>query len=201
MNNKLRELIEKKLKESGLTKAEFARRIGIGHRQNVNRLFSSQISPELLAKIEQALGIGKKVIRAVQKEIKQNITFVPVKAQAGLLAGFNDPEYMEDLPKFTFPGFETGEYFAFEIEGESMAGTFNNRDIAICEQLEKLDYIKQHEIYVILCNEGIVIKRLSKSEKKNYFICTSDNKLFKSYEVHAKEIRGVWKPKKRVEDV
>ncbi|HTE08016.1 MAG TPA: helix-turn-helix transcriptional regulator, partial [Flavitalea sp.] len=43
------------------------------------------------------------------------ISFVPVKAAAGYLAGYSDPEYIDELNTFTLPMLTAGTYRAFEI--------------------------------------------------------------------------------------
>src|SRR5689334_20117215 len=51
------------------------------------------------------------------------IQFVPVKAAAGYLAGFADPEFIDELNTFTLPMLAPGNYRAFEIVGDSMLPT------------------------------------------------------------------------------
>ena len=43
------------------------------------------------------------------------IQFVPVKAAAGYLAGYADPEFIDELNTFTLPMLAPGNYRAFEI--------------------------------------------------------------------------------------
>src|SRR5690606_16107743 len=56
----------------------------------------------------------------VDENDKENIELVPVKASAGYLNGYGDPEYVAELPKFSLPMFNQGTYRAFEIKGDSM---------------------------------------------------------------------------------
>ena len=51
------------------------------------------------------------------------IHFVPVKAAAGYLAGYEDPAYVDELNTFTLPMLAPGSYRAFEIVGDSMLPT------------------------------------------------------------------------------
>lgn len=48
------------------------------------------------------------------------IEVVPVKATAGYLAGYDDPEYIEQLQKIKLPFLPTGKHRAFPIKGDSM---------------------------------------------------------------------------------
>src|SRR3546814_14975382 len=51
---------------------------------------------------------------------RENIELVPVKASAGYLNGYADPEYISELPRFNLPMFKQGSYRAFELKGDSM---------------------------------------------------------------------------------
>ena len=51
------------------------------------------------------------------------VSFVPVKAAAGYLAGYADPEFIDELNTFTLPMLAPGDYRAFEIVGDSMLPT------------------------------------------------------------------------------
>src|SRR5690606_383476 len=44
----------------------------------------------------------------VDAEDRENIELVPVKASAGYLNGYGDPEYVAELPKFSLPFFKQG---------------------------------------------------------------------------------------------
>src|SRR5690606_5142703 len=51
----------------------------------------------------------------------ENIEFVPVKAKAGYLAGYNDPEFIATLPRFTMPQLPASRtYRMFPTSGKSM---------------------------------------------------------------------------------
>ncbi len=50
------------------------------------------------------------------------VRIIPIKAQAGFLSGYPDPEYFDDLPtlKIIAPYYAKGLFLAFEAEGDSM---------------------------------------------------------------------------------
>ncbi|MER3464797.1 MAG: XRE family transcriptional regulator, partial [Chitinophagaceae bacterium] len=54
---------------------------------------------------------------------RAEIPFVPVKAAAGYMAGYADPEFIDELNTFTLPMLAGGNYRAFEIVGDSMMPT------------------------------------------------------------------------------
>src|SRR5690606_1024452 len=77
----------------------------------------------------KAAGSNLRVLAVtVDANNNENIEMVPVLASAGYLNGYNDPEYLKELPKLSLPMFNQGTYRAFEIKGDSMlplpSGTF-----------------------------------------------------------------------------
>ena len=51
----------------------------------------------------------------------ENIELVPEKAKAGYMAGYADPEYINELPKFQLPFLSKNKkYRSFQITGDSM---------------------------------------------------------------------------------
>src|SRR6195952_5414803 len=91
---------------------------------------------------------------SVDKDDNENIEMVPLKASAGYLNGYADPEYVAQLPKFNLPMFKQGTYRAFEIKGDSMLPLVSGT-IIIGEYVENWADVKPAETYVIVSkNEG-----------------------------------------------
>jgi transcriptional regulator with XRE-family HTH domain len=122
------------------------------------------------------------------------IQFVPVKAAAGYLAGYADPEFIDELNTFTLPMLAAGNYRAFEIVGDSMLPTPSG-SVIVGEKLENLDDVKSNQTYIIVSrNEGIVYKRILKNPKaKNKLTLVSDNTAYQPYAINPAEIIEVWK--------
>src|SRR5690606_38332737 len=77
----------------------------------------------------------------VDGDDKENIELVPIKASAGYLNGYADPEYIAELPKFSLPMFRQGTYRAFEIKGDSML-PLQSGSVVIAEYVENWSEIK-----------------------------------------------------------
>src|SRR6185369_10622845 len=93
------------------------------------------------------------------------IHFVPVKAAAGYLAGYADSEFIDELNTFTLPMLSGGNYRAFEIIGDSMMPTPSG-SIIVGEKVEDTEDVKNNQPYIVVSrNEGIVYKRIVKSNK------------------------------------
>jgi phage repressor protein C with HTH and peptisase S24 domain len=133
--------------------------------------------------------------RRAQKLVngRTDIPFVPVKAAAGYLAGYADPEFIDELNTFTLPMLSGGDYRAFEIVGDSMMPTPSG-SVIVGEKVENVDDIKTNNTYVVVSKtDGIVYKRILKNNRqKNKYTFVSDNPAYQPYNVNAEEIMEVW---------
>lgn len=139
---------------------------------------------------------------SVDKDDKENIELVPIKASAGYLNGYGDPEFVGELPKFQLPMFKQGTYRAFEIKGDSML-PLPSGAIVVGEYVENWNDIKPGETYVFISKgEGIVYKRAGTRFKENKLIrLISDNPAYDPYSIPAEEILEVWKSKAYISTV
>lgn len=121
------------------------------------------------------------------------IQFVPVKAAAGYLNGFADPEFIDELNTFTLPMLAPGQYRAFEILGDSMLPTPSG-SIIVGEKIEDLETVKTSNTYIVVSKqEGIVYKRVMKNPRsKQKLTLVSDNPVYQPYQVDASDIVEVW---------
>ena len=122
------------------------------------------------------------------------IQFVPVKAAAGYLAGFADPEFIDELNTFTLPMLAPGAYRAFEIVGDSMMPTPSG-SVIVAEKVEDPEEVKNNQTYIIISrNEGIVYKRVMRNNKsRNKLTLVSDNTSYQPYQVNLADVLEVWK--------
>jgi hypothetical protein len=129
----------------------------------------------------------------------ERIVHVPYPAQAGYGKLLDDPFFIQELPSYQLPGpqFRSGSYRSFEIAGSSMEPTFRPNDIVIAAFIEPRYWeqaIKNNQIYIIVTQQEVVIKRIVnniKSDKK--LECISDNEEFEPYQILAADILEVWK--------
>src|SRR5450432_1847275 len=80
---------------------------------------------------------------------RPDIPFVPVKAAAGYLAGYADPEFIDELNTFTLPMLAPGTYRAFEIIGDSMLPTPSG-SVIVGEKVESLEHVKSSNTYIVI---------------------------------------------------
>ncbi|MBL7747588.1 MAG: LexA family transcriptional regulator [Chitinophagaceae bacterium] len=124
---------------------------------------------------------------------RSDIPFVPVKAAAGYLAGYADPEFIDELNTFTLPMLTGGNYRAFEIIGDSMLPTPSG-SVIVGEKVDSLDDVKNNAACIVVSrNEGVVYKRVQKNQRqKNKLTLVSDNPSFHPYTVNSDEILEMW---------
>ncbi len=124
---------------------------------------------------------------------RTEIPFVPVKAAAGYLAGYADPEFIDELNTFTLPMLTGGTYRAFEIVGDSMLPTPSG-SVIVGEKVNDLEEVKNDTPCIVVSrSEGIVYKRVQKSgRQKNKLTLVSDNPSFHPYTVSTEEVIEMW---------
>ncbi|MEI6310724.1 MAG: LexA family transcriptional regulator [Bacteroidota bacterium] len=143
---------------------------------------------------KKAISNMKVLSITVDKEGNENIEIVPVKAAAGYLNGYADPEYLQELKRFSLPFLSKSTYRAFEIKGDSMS-PLPSGSIVVGEYVEHISDIKDGQTYVLVSkNEGIVYKRIfNKVEENETLILRSDNLSYEPYTIKADEVLEIWK--------
>lgn len=138
---------------------------------------------------------GKEVLAiTVDKDDNENIELVSQKASAGYLNGYQDAEYIIDLPKIGLPVLPRNvTYRAFEIKGDSML-PIPSGAIVFGEYVENLSSIKNGKLYIVVSQqEGIVFKRVFNfADTKNNLLMVSDNRLYEPYTIRAEDVLEIW---------
>lgn len=209
--------------KEGLTQREFAERLGLKQPtlgayeegratpplnclSDVSRLYKvsldNLINADLSTVPEKSWRISgkpRKEVLAITVDVhnKENVELVTQKASAGYLSGFQDPEFVKDLPKISMPVLPKNRtYRAFEIQGDSMLPV-QPGSIIFAEYLEDIGAIKNGKLYILVTrHDGIVFKRVfnfAGEEKK--LLLVSDNRLYQPFGVDAEDVLEVWSAK------
>ncbi len=210
-------------KEAKLTQAELAEKVGV-KRAVIGTYEEEKAEPklktlQLLAHffgytihelVEEKLNeylksnkdIGGQNLRILPVTIstqndEENMCLVPVKASAGYLTGFADPDYVGSLPQFQLPFSELSKnrtYRVFQTNGDSMLPVESGSYI-ISEYVEDWGNMADHKCYVVVTkNDGVVYKRvINKLKESNELVLVSDNQNYKPYNVEVENILEVWK--------
>ena len=133
------------------------------------------------------------------KSLAPIVPFVPVKAAAGYLAGYADPEFLDELNTFTLPMLAPGDYRAFEIIGDSMFPTPSG-SVIVGEKVASFKEVKNSNTYIVVSNsDGVVYKRIITNDDRpndgngDRLTLLSDNPLYEPYQVNATDIVEIWK--------
>jgi transcriptional regulator with XRE-family HTH domain len=195
----------------GFTQDEFAQKIGIKRSlvgayeeeraepnyevlETVSDLFKVSIDDLLRKDLSETKGSYLAKRRQMKMLAETNVIhFVPVKAAAGYLNGYADPEFLDELNTFTLPMLTSGTYRAFEIIGDSMMPTPSG-SVIVGEKVESLDDVKNNNAYIVLSkSEGVVYKRVLKSNRsKNKLTLLSDNPVYQPYQVNTEDVLEFW---------
>ena len=160
----------------------------------VGALFKLSLDDLLLKDLSDTKG-SYLARRRAQKmtAVSNEIHLVPVKAAAGYLAGYADPEFIDELNTFTLPMLASGNYRAFEIVGDSMMPTPSG-SIIVGEKVDNVEDVKTNSTYIVVSRqEGIVYKRILKNNRaKNKWTLVSDNPAYQPYNVEVNDILEIW---------
>jgi len=139
--------------------------------------------------------------------IQENIMNVPLVNQyayAGFMNGFNDPEFIEELPKIPFlvEKEHKGDYICFEVKGDSMDNgtheSYLERDILLCRNVRK-DFwksklhIDKWDFVIVHKENGICVKRIVKHDVESGIItCHSLNDYYEDFTMDLRDVSKIY---------
>ncbi|EPR71156.1 XRE family transcriptional regulator [Cyclobacterium qasimii] len=109
----------------------------------------------------------------VDAQGRELIEVVSQKAKASYLAGFSDPDFIGELPRFYLPFLpQDKKYRVFQVDGDSMEPIPDGAWI-ICEYIEDWTAIRDGEKYVIVtAQDGVTFKlTYNQLNKKDNYYC------------------------------
>lgn len=126
----------------------------------------------------------------VDKDNNDKIEVVTIKASAGYLSGYTDPEYIEKLSLMNLPFKVVGKHRAFPIKGDSML-PLQSGSFVIGKYIEGSAEIKDGNTYIVITkDEGITYKRIYKKGKQ--LELHSDNKNYSPYTIKHTDVVELW---------
>ncbi|WP_194976013.1 XRE family transcriptional regulator [Aquiflexum lacus] len=130
----------------------------------------------------------------VDADGRELIEVVSQKVKASYLAGFSDPDFIEELPRFNLPFLpQDKKYRVFQVDGDSMLPIPDGAWI-VCEYVDDWTAIKDGGKYVIVTEgDGVTFKITYNQIKDNerLLLCSS-NPIYKPFEVDINALREVW---------
>ncbi len=131
----------------------------------------------------------------VDADGRELIEVVSQRAKASYLAGFSDPDFIGELPRFSLPFLPTDKkHRVFQVDGDSMAPIPDGAWI-ICEYMDDWTSIRDGEKYVVVtAQDGVTFKLVyNQLAKKQLLLLCSSNPVYKPFEVAPEAVREVWK--------
>lgn len=130
----------------------------------------------------------------VDEQNNENVEYVPIKARAGYAAGYNDPEFIASLPKYSLPNLpKQGTFRIFPTVGDSMLPIPEGSEV-VGQYVEDWQSIKKGTACIlILKNQQDFVFKLVDGLSDKKFLLKSLNSLYEPYEVGVEEVLEIWK--------
>ena len=126
----------------------------------------------------------------IDKENNDVVEVVTVRASAGYLTGYADPDFIEKLPVMNLPFKVVGKHRAFIIKGDSMPPLADGCYV-IGKYVESLKNIRNGRTYILVTkSDGVVYKRIYMNGFE--LEMHSDNKNYPPFTVDAADVLEIW---------
>jgi transcriptional regulator with XRE-family HTH domain len=131
---------------------------------------------------------------SVDKNNRENTEYVPIKAKAGYMAGYNDPEYIAALPKFSLPNLPpSGTFRMFPTVGDSMLPIPEQSEV-IAQYVEDWTSLKHDTpCVVVLKGEQDFVFKLLSIGTEGEVVLKSLNRNYAPFTVKSEDILEIWK--------
>jgi transcriptional regulator with XRE-family HTH domain len=131
----------------------------------------------------------------VDDQGRELIEVVSQRAKASYLAGFADPEFIAELPRFALPFLPMAKkHRVFQVDGDSMLPIPDGAWI-VCEYIDDWLAIKDGERYVIVTEQdGVTFKiAYNRIKEEHKLLLCSANPIYVPFEVEIQQVREVWR--------
>lgn len=131
----------------------------------------------------------------VDDQVRELIEVVSQRAKASYLAGFSDPEFIAELPRFALPFLPMDKkHRVFQVDGDSMLPIPDGAWI-VCEYMDDWTVIKDGERYVVVTEQDGVTFKIAYNRIKNEqkLLLCSANPIYVPFEVEIEQVREVWR--------
>jgi len=128
-----------------------------------------------------------------RESIEGTIPLVDLKASAGWGGSSWAITEQDVKAQYVIPKFQDKKVdFMIEVYGSSMYPKYNSGDIIACKIIKQDSFIQWNKVHVIATkDQGILVKRLKKSEDPLLLLCHSDNKDYEPFLIPREEIEGI----------
>ena len=153
-----------------------------------------EINPEWLLTGEgEMLKSDNNTPAVAEPQIPSGVPMLPFDAFAGIgtdVEGVNLDTIEERYVVPLFDGMKMD--FMIPVRGSSMYPKYNSGDVVACRMVQELLFVQWNKVYVLdTISQGVIIKRLKKSDKEGFVICKSDNEQYEPFEIPMSDIRTI----------
>ena len=187
-NTALKRILLEIKQETGMTQDQIAKQIGTGRTYlsdvaNGRAILTNELRDKLLA----LLPYDKS--RFDIQEDSAGIPLIPIEA----IAGYGKLAY-DDLPVESF--YQVGVFknvdFLMRISGDSMAPIYCGGDLVACRIVKETLFFQWGHVYVINTrSQGVVIKRVQRSDAEGNITCVSENPKYDEFDVPVSDISNI----------
>lgn len=128
-----------------------------------------------------------------EPQLPSGVPMLPFDAFAGIgtdVEGVNLDAIEERYVVPLFDGMKMD--FMIPVRGSSMYPKYNSGDVVACRMVQELLFVQWNKVYVLdTISQGVIIKRLKKSDKEGFVICKSDNEQYEPFEIPMSDIRTI----------
>jgi len=151
-------------------------------------VFDSEVYQSLYSKYNDE--IKRNAVQTDDSDVKA-VYLYDVNAAAGF-GSFDEMISKERVVgKYIIPDFKDVDWMIY-VKGSSMYPKYSSGDIIACRELHESRFIQWGKVYVVATREqGILVKRLKKSNLEDCILAVSDNPNYDSFDIPKDEILGI----------
>lgn len=153
---------------------------------NINKVWILENKGEMLKSNNNTPAVA-------EPQLPSGVPMLPFDAFAGIgtdVEGVNLDTIEERYVVPLFDGMKMD--FMISVRGSSMYPKYNSGDVVACRMVQELLFVQWNKVYVLdTISQGVIIKRLKKSDKEGFVICKSDNEQYEPFEIPMSDIRTI----------
>ena len=153
---------------------------------NINKVWILENKGEMLKSSNNTPAVA-------EPQLPSGVPMLPFDAFAGIgtdVEGVNLDTIEERYVVPLFDGMKMD--FMISVRGSSMYPKYNSGDVVACRMVQELLFVQWNKVYVLdTISQGVIIKRLKKSDKEGFVICKSDNEQYEPFEIPMSDIRTI----------
>tara|TARA_Y100001963_G_scaffold140507_1_gene207609 strand:- start:495 stop:1130 length:636 start_codon:yes stop_codon:yes gene_type:complete len=192
-------------KKLGLTQDQLAKKLGVSKRTIINYEKGETIPDSKSALLHQILSKSEDEALPVDYGNYLQIPLIQHRARAGFLSGWEDPEYVQELPTILWEVDKEykGRYVCFEVTGDSMDNdsreSIVEKDVLLCREIQRVHWTNKLHLHrwknfvIVHRQEGILIKRvLEHNTETGRLLLHSLNPLYEDQEVFMDDLIAIF---------